>query len=502
MADIRELGGVTLGGYRLQECLGHGTNTAVYKASDESGGTWALKLVEDTVEPDDQLLQRLQHQARELGELEDPAIVSVRGAGRDGGYTFAAMPMVEGSTLADLLARGPLDTERAWTVLSSIAQALDQARRRGFTYQVLKPSNMLFDGSGQLRLAEFGIAGRLVGQTALAATEYRLRFSQYLAPEQLDGVVPDGQADVYAVAVLVFELLTGTTLFDLGTPAEVLRAATEGRPPSAHARNEALPAAIDDVLSRALARDPAARQRSVWELLDQLVSLPEPPRPGGLGLGDGESAAGVLRRMGVPVLHFHGSPILNSFASRVLRHARQVSGERWPEVLAAAGLERYQTEPPPDNGNRDAQVQDMSNLADGFEDVFGPEARHCLREVGQAASEAWMKATQRRPFWMMGRPPPKVADALVAFTSSLDRVRGEPLHVWRQIDERQYWTIHYANLTALGRRHPENRCHFWIGAYEGALRWARLGDLWTVDEVECGCATGTGTCVFTVQRAD
>ena len=495
MAGIHELGGVTLGGYTLEKCLGHGTHTAVYSAA----GGWALKLVDDVVGPGEELHERLRRQADELGELGDPTILSIRGAGRDGRYTFAATPFVDGSTLADSMAGGLLDTERAWAVLSSIAEALDGARRRGLSYQVLKPSNVLFDGSGLPRLAEFGLTGRLVGQTALGAPAYRLRFPQYLAPEQLEGAVPDGQADVYAVGVLVFELLTGTPLFGEGNPAEVLRASATGPPPSAHARNEALPAAVDDVLLRALAKDPAARQRSIWELLNQLVSLPQPSMPERPEPGDGETPSEVLRRMGVPVHHFHGSPFLNSFALCLLRQARAISGSRWLDVLQAAGLQRYQTELPPDNGNRDARVEDMSRLADGFDQVLGHDARVCMREMGRAVSEEWLKATERRPFRIVGRPA-RVSDALAIFTSSMDRVRGEPLHAWKQIDDGQLWTIHDANLMALERRRPDKSCHFWVGAYEAALRWARISDQWTVDEVECGCVTGGGACVFAVRR--
>ncbi|HEY7201768.1 MAG TPA: hypothetical protein VIC57_16215, partial [Candidatus Dormibacteraeota bacterium] len=77
---------------------------------------------------------------------------------------------------------------------------------------------------------------------------------------------------------------------------------------------------------------------------------------------------------------------------------------------------------------------------------------------------------------------------------------GEPLHAWKQIDKRQFWIVHYANLFALGRRKHAKSCHFWVAAFESALRWGGLANDWAVEETECGCATGTFCCVFTVDR--
>jgi serine/threonine protein kinase len=112
---------------------------------------------------------------------------------------------------------------------------------------------------------------------ALASPGYRLGFPQYLAPEQVEGRPADARTDVYALGVLIFELLTATPLFAAPTVAEVMRDVKLAPPPSAHGLNGALPAAVDGVLRRALAKDPAARPASAWALLDELIGLPAPP---------------------------------------------------------------------------------------------------------------------------------------------------------------------------------------------------------------------------------
>jgi predicted hydrocarbon binding protein len=204
--------------------------------------------------------------------------------------------------------------------------------------------------------------------------------------------------------------------------------------------------------------------------------------------------------MGVPRLDSHGLPILNSYFACLVRHARETAERRWPQVLEAAGMQRYLAQDPPDDGERTATAEECSQLVEAFETVFGADGPAHLRALGRTVTEDWLRSTQPKPFRMMGRPESKVADALYVFNHSMDRVRGEPLHAWKQIDRRQFWIVHYANLFTLGRRKPAKACHFWVAAFESALRWGGLANDWTVEETECGCATGTFCCVFTVER--
>jgi Protein kinase domain len=555
--DIQELGGSSVGGYQLIRCLGHGTHTAVYRATGSLGSQWALKVIDRQLEPEAALVERLRREASLCSRVDHPAILPMYDVGRDEHVTFATAPFLEAPTLDDLVAEGRVDPELLWSVVSQIADALERAHDLGLVCRVLKPNNILVDSSGRAYLAEFGIASKRTGPMALTSPGYKLRAPQYLAPEQVEGKEPNRRADVYAVGVLIFEILTETPLFSGRSVGETLTATLNGQVPSANARNRRLPPGVDAALTRALSKDPNDRHESVWQLLEELISLPDvedggragsprrpdPPAPqssvpapldptleriassllaDGGTIGDAQagapgpgapapagvrraaipadSAVGMLHRMGVPSLESHGLPILNSYFACLMRHAKSVSERRWPQVLEAAGLERFLSEDPPDDGERTTAADVCSGLAEAFEIVFGADGPAQLRTLGRVVTDDWLRSTQPKPFRMMGKPESKVADALYVFNNSMDRVRGEPLHAWKQIDKRQFWIVHYANLFALGRLKQAKSCYFWVAAFESALRWGGLANDWAVEETECGCATGTFCCVFTVER--
>jgi hypothetical protein len=541
--DIQELGGSSVGGYQLIRCLGHGTHTAVYRATGSLGSQWALKVVDRQLEPDAALVERLRREASLCSRVDHSAILPMYDVGRDEHVTFATAPFLEAPTLADLMNDRRIDPDLLWSVVSQIADALERAHDLGLVCRGLKPNNILVDSSGRAYLAEFGIASERTGPMALTTAGYNLRSPQYLAPEQVEGKEPTRRTDVYAIAVLIFEILTETTLFTGRSVSEVLTATLNGQVPSANARNRRLPPGVDAALARALAKDPSERHQSIWQLIEELLSVPDvdeappaphqvaaappvqgvaapPPRAAyetvsstvlagappapvngrGVAAVQPDSAVGMLHRMGVASLEGHDLPILNSFFACLVRHARNVAERRWPQVLEAAGLQQYLVDDPPDDGERTATADDCSRLAEGFELAFGADGPAHLRTLGRVVIDDWLRSTQPKPFRMMGRPESKVADALYVFNHSMDRVRGESLHAWKQIDKRQFWIVHYANLFALGRLKPAKSCHFWVAAFESAMRWGGLANDWAVEEAECGCVTGTFCCVFMVER--
>ena len=553
MVDIQELGGSSVGGYQLIRCLGHGTHTAVYRATGSLGSQWALKVIDRQLEPESGLVERLRREASLCSRVDHPAILPMYDVGRDDHVTFATAPFLEAPTLDDLMTEGRIDPDLLWSVVSQIADALERAHDLGLVCRILKPNNILIDSSGRAYLAEFGIASRRTGPMALTSPGYNLRSAQYLAPEQVEGKEPSRRADVYAVGVLIFEILTETPLFSGRSVGELLSATLNGQIPSAHARNRRLPVGVDRSLARALAKDPAERHQSVWELLEELIDVPDVDQPGAAPTPvaaaaapapvyepppmeleppplepepepaieveapapaeepavlttiqaapiAADSAVSMLHKMGVASLDSHELPVLNSYFACLMRHAKSVAERRWPQVLEAARLQRYLNQDPPDDGERTATTEECSRLMDGFEAVFGADAPAHLRTLGRTVTDDWLRTTQPKPFRMMGKPESKVADALYVFNHSMDRVRGEPLHAWKQIDKRQFWIVHYANLFALGRIKQAKSCHFWVAAFESALRWGGLANDWAVEETECGSVTGTFCCVFTVER--
>src|SRR5256884_1637609 len=275
MVDIQELGGSSVGGYQLIRCLGHGTHTAVYRATGSLGSQWALKVIDRQLEPEAALVERLRREASLCSRVDHPAILPMYDVGRDDHVTFATAPFLKARTLGELMGDNRIDPDLLWSVVSQIADALERAHDLGLVCRVLKPNNVLVDSSGRAYLAEFGIASRRTGPMALTSPGYSLRSPQYLAPEQVEGKEPSRRADVYAIGVLIFEILTETALFNGRSVGEILTATLNGQVPSANARNRRLPPGVDRVLIRALSKDPAERHQSVWELLEELIQVPD-----------------------------------------------------------------------------------------------------------------------------------------------------------------------------------------------------------------------------------
>ena len=537
MSAVRELSGTTLKGYQLENCLGWSSHTAVYDAW-RGGASWAVKIVDGDLAPDGVLADRLKRDARVLSELGNPAIVPIHDAGRTGRLTYAVSPLVRAQRLDDLMRSGQLTSERAWSILNDLALALDRVHDRGLVCRLLRPGHVLVH-NGRVQLAEFGVASDRVGQLAMSAPGYHVTAPQYLAPEQLEGREPDRRADVYALAVLVFEILTRTELLGARSPDEAMRATLEGSPPSATERQPDLPSGLDLVLGRAMARDPLLRHRSAGELLEQLVSLPDERArhveraargaavmagPGFVGAGSASvpavaplpprlpaglapkvptpetSMVAVLKRLGVPVRRARQDVFLDSYFAELLRHARRVCDERWPAIAAAAGLEAYTARDLAGGGSLSAPVAAVSRLADAIEASFGLEAPAVLRQWGRLTAESWIRYRKPLRLWASGEK--RVEDVITAFTGDVDRIRGEPLTAWKKVDRHTFWVVHYDNLGAVGRRCAGKSCHAWTAALEQALRLAGAANSWVVEEAECGSVTGTYDCVFTIQYVD
>jgi len=525
MSAVRELSGTTLKGYQLENCLGWSSHTAVYDAW-RGGSTWAVKIVDGDLAPDAVLADRLRREARVLEVLDSPNIVPIHEAGRTGRLTYAVSPLVKAQRLDDLMRGRQLSSEQAWRILSGLADVLDRVHDRGLVCRLLRPSHV-FVHEDRVRLAEFGVASDRVGRLALSAPAYHVTAPQYLAPEQLEGREPDRRTDVYALAVLVFEILTRTELLGGRSPVQAMRATLEGGPPSATQRQPDLPSGIDLVLGRAMARDPQLRHRSAGELMEQLVTLPDerahrveravhavpalpvaaapatpatPLTPGKVPTPE-TSMVAVLKRLGVPAMRGRETVMLDAYFAGLMRGAKRACEERWPNVVAAAGLERL-AEYPPDGDGRTAPVAAVSRMTDAIEAIYGPEAPEVLRQWGRLAMESWVRRTWQRPRRLWSSPERRIEDVVTLFTRDMDHARGERLTAWKKVDGRDFWVVCYDNLGAGGRRRPGRSCHLWTAALEQALRWAGAANRCVVDEAECGCVTGTYDCVFTIQYVE
>jgi eukaryotic-like serine/threonine-protein kinase len=296
--------------YELRRMLGRGGMGQVYEAWDTRlGQRVAVKLLHDRVGGDPALVARLTRDARAVAGAGHPNIVAIREIGRDGERHFMVMELVEGRSVAELLRAGPLAAEQAAAIAADVCLALEHTHRRGFAHLGLKPTNILVTSGGEAKVTDFGLGqvgvapGRAGGNTFSETAEY-------LAPEQAAGGYVDGRADFYALGVCLYEMLTGRppfgragephgdgTLTGLTIASRHLRDA----PVPPHQLQPGVPAALDRVVLRALAKQPDARHQSAEEFLRELdrFSRRTTMAPPGTGHGiDGGVPAGGVEAAG------------------------------------------------------------------------------------------------------------------------------------------------------------------------------------------------------------
>jgi Protein kinase domain len=275
--------GLTIAAYRVDRLIGRGGMGEVYRATDERlQRPVALKILAPRLSDDDGFRDRLMRESRLAASLDHPNVVPVYEAGEDDGRLFIAMRYVDGPDLGGLLrAEGRLGPERAVAVAAQVADALDAAHRRGLVHRDVKPGNVLIDrqdGREHAYLADFGLTRSLHGDGGFDG-----QFAgtvDYVAPEQIRGDEVTGRADQYALGCMLFESLTGTLPFRHGSEVAAIFAHLEEPPPLATSRQADLPAALDPVLARAMAKDPAERFpdcRALVEAARAALGLSAPP---------------------------------------------------------------------------------------------------------------------------------------------------------------------------------------------------------------------------------
>jgi serine/threonine-protein kinase len=268
-----------IAGYRLGERLGQGRTAAVYLARDE-GLTYqvAVKVLAPDPASDTAFAAAFTREPRTAAGLDHPHIIPVYDAGEEDGTPYVVMRYARGGDARTLLRRsGSLPFNYAWRIIAQVASALDAAHAQGLVHRDVKPANILFDTAGTVAgrrpgpsgdkapdhvyLSDFGM-GRVFPPGLVTAADQIADTLDYLAPEQIEGDVLDGRADLYALACTSFELLCGAPPFGAEQGLTLMYAHLYAPPPVAAARRAGLPAAVDAVLARALAKEPAGRYPS------------------------------------------------------------------------------------------------------------------------------------------------------------------------------------------------------------------------------------------------
>ena len=287
--------GTRLGPYEIVAPVGAGGMGEVYRAQDTRlERTVAVKVLGSHLASSPELRQRFEREAKAISKLSHPHICALYDVGQSDGTEFLVMEFLEGETLTQRLARGPLPPEQVLRYGIEMAQALDQAHRNGIVHRDLKPGNVMVSKAG-IKLLDFGLAKAVApvapvsGVTAMPTVGGApdltqggtiLGTFQYMSPEQLEGKEADARSDIFALGAVLYEMATGKKAFVGKTQASLIGAILKDEPAAISTIQPMTPPALDRVVRICLAKDPEDRWQSAHDIAAELQWLAEGSQAG------------------------------------------------------------------------------------------------------------------------------------------------------------------------------------------------------------------------------
>jgi serine/threonine protein kinase len=253
--------------YRLLERIGAGGMSVVYKAQDLAlGRLVAIKVLHESLTGDSAFLERFRREARAAASLSHPNVVTVHDVGQDGDRHYIVMELVEGDDLKAIIRRwAPLPLEKALDLTVQICQGVGYAHRAGFVHCDVKPQNVLVTSGGRAMVADFGIA-RVISEATMSRSDLNWGTPHYFSPEQAAGEPATPSSDVYAIGVMLFEMLTGRLPFEAESPAALALMHIREDPPLVTDLRPSVPTPVAKIVQKVLAKEPSARYRTAEQL--------------------------------------------------------------------------------------------------------------------------------------------------------------------------------------------------------------------------------------------
>ncbi len=283
---MQDLVGTTWGRFQIIEERGRGGMAVVYKAYDDVlQRTVALKVLLPVMAANQEFTQRFRREAITAANLRHPNIVVIYDVGEYGHFQYIVMEYLEGPTLQQVMVReGVLPPNRVVGILNQLADALDYAHRQGLIHRDIKPANIMLDDQDHVTLTDFGLVKAARG-SHITGEGVAIGTLQYMSPEQARGTEIDHRSDIYSLGIVVYEMLTGRVPFTGTTPYQTLHGLIYDPPPLLTHLNPNISPAVEQVVLRALAKEPQQRFASAGEFAQAVAAaaglgpaVPAPPR--------------------------------------------------------------------------------------------------------------------------------------------------------------------------------------------------------------------------------
>src|SRR3984957_5721502 len=330
------------GRYRVVRRLGTGGMAEVFLAEDEQlGRKVALKLLHRRFAEDPGFVERFRREAQAAAGLQHPNVVGVYDRGEFDGTYYIAMEYLPGRTLKQLVRdEAPLDPIRAIDITIQILKAARFAHRRGVVHRDLKPHNVIIDETDHAKVTDFGIAR--AGASDMTETGSIMGTAQYLSPEQAQGHAVSASSDLYSVAVVLFELLTGRVPFDADAAVTIALKHVSEAPPAVSSLNPTVPPELEQVVMWGLNKNPADRPKDADDFVAALEAAKAAIQAGGAG----------QRTASIAALSAAGAADWGSAPVRATSFAPQIPPRADPFPAEEAGIEHTAPPGPGPDGRR------------------------------------------------------------------------------------------------------------------------------------------------------